>query len=333
MKSSHLQIKSAINSANHILLHLHPHPDADSAGSALAFYHCLKSINKKVTLISGDSYLPINLSTLPGADQITPKNYFDLDLNQFDLFIILDSSAPDQISKLGPIVFPKTLRTIVIDHHASNAAYGDINLIDVTAPATCQVVYQLFEKLKIKITPDIAACLFAGLYTDSGGFKYSPTSFQTFDIASKLSKIYPNFSQIIFELENNDSPEDLKFLGLLLNNIETYFNNRVAIASLSLTQIRKAGLSVDQATTGGVANMLKAVVGWDIGISMIETEPHQISVSLRTRDAQKYNLSQIVLATGFGGGHKAAAGATIPFSLPKAKKILLDCIQKLHPDL
>ena len=83
MKKIYFQINSAIANSQHILLHLHPSPDAESVGSALAFYHYLKSIKKKVTLITGDSRLSPSLSHLPGAKKIITKNFFDLDLNKF----------------------------------------------------------------------------------------------------------------------------------------------------------------------------------------------------------------------------------------------------------
>lgn len=332
MKKNYSQINSAIQTSKHILLHLHPNPDADSAGSALAMYHYLKSIKKKVTLISGDSNFPANLKNLPGAKFITRKNYFQTDLSKYDLFIILDSSAPDQISKIAPVIFPSHLKTLVIDHHASNASFGDINLIDTQSPATGQVLYQFFKDRQITITKNMAACLLAGIYTDSGGFKYPPTSEKTFTAAAELSKIYPKFTEIIFEIENNDTPENLRFLGLMLNNIENFFHDGVVLASLSLAQMKAASLSPEN-TTGGVANMLKAVVGWDIAVSLVEVEANKVNVSFRTRNSQKYDLSQIALATGFGGGHRAAAGATIPLSLPEAKKLILDTIQKLHQNL
>lgn len=327
------QIKSLIDESPRILLHLHPGPDADSAGSALSFFHYLKSIGKEVTLISGDSNLSPSLMSLPGADQITLKNFFDLSLNDFDLFIILDSSEIRQISKLNKIVFPKNLKTIVIDHHASNEGFGQINLIDGSSPATCQIVYELFEALKVKITPTIATCLFAGIYTDTGGFKYNSTSSKTFSICAKLTKIDPNFSQTIFNLENNDRPERLKLLGLHLNNVKSYFDNQVAISAISQSMIRKAGFSADDSVNSEVANNLKSVIGWEIGVSMIEAGKNKVKVSFRTRDANHYDVSAIAVATGYGGGHMAAAGALIPLSIPKAKRLILRTISRLHPEL
>lgn len=333
MSPIYQQIKTVIDGSRRILLHLHPGPDADSTGSALSFFHYLKSINKDVTLISGDSNLSPSLMTLPGADQILQKNYFDLEISDFDLFIILDSSETRQISKLKEIVFPPTLKTIVIDHHTSNVGFGNINLIDGSSPATCQIVFELFEALEINITPIIATCLFAGIYSDTGGFKYNSTSSKTFSICAKLTKIAPDFSNTIFNLENNDRPERLKLLGLHLNHVETYFDNRVAFSAISQAMIRKADFNADDSVNSEVANTLKSVVGWEIGISMIEAGPNRIKVSFRTRDSEKFNVSAIATATGFGGGHMAAAGALIPMSLSKAKRLIIRTIARLHPEL
>lgn len=321
-----------IKKSQNVLLHLHPSPDGDSAGSALAFMHVLKSMGKNVTLIGGDSDYPKYLKTLPGCDQVVPKNYFQIDLNNFDLFIILDSAALNQISKMGNVEFPANLMTINIDHHTTNEKYADLNLVEPESPATCQVLYEFFARHKVKISPDAAACLFVGIYTDTGGFKYAGTDWKTLEIASKLAKINPNYNQIIFELENNDDPDRLKFLSLLLGNIETFFSNSVAIASITHETIKKTNLNSQVLNSSEVANMLKSVTDWYIGISFLEVQPKMVKLSFRTRNAEIYDVGKIAAAIG-GGGHKAAAGATLNMSFDEAKKFLLSTIQELHPEL
>ena len=145
-----------IQKSQSILLHCHPNPDADSIGSALAMMHMLEGIGKKVTIIAGDSDLPRNMAHLPGYEKIERKSFFEIDLKSYDLFLIQDSGAINQISKKGTITFPEHLKTIVIDHHASNPGFADINLIDLSYPATCQIIFDLFKEWNIKITPPIA---------------------------------------------------------------------------------------------------------------------------------------------------------------------------------
>jgi len=334
LKINGKKIWKVVDRSKNILLHIHPGPDADSVGASLAFYHVLKSMGKNVVVIGGDSELPPNLSTIPGAKNILPKNFFQVDLSQFDLFIIHDSSSLNQISRNGKIVFPKNLKTIAIDHHFSNEKFAQINLIAPKYSSTCQILYDLFQLKKIKLNSNIAGCLFIGIYTDTGGFKYFHPTYKTFDIASKLAKLYPKFDQLIFDIENHDHPDRLKFISLLLNSIEHHFSNHVAIASISYDEIQKNKLSQSSINNySEIANMLKSVIGWDIALSLVEFQPNMVKVSLRTRDSEIYDLSKIAIATKNGGGHKAAAGATIFKSLPEAKEFLLGIILKLYPKI
>ncbi|MDD4785284.1 MAG: DHH family phosphoesterase [Candidatus Shapirobacteria bacterium] len=327
------KIWSEIKKAKNILLTLHPSPDGDSIGSNLAFFYALSNMGKKVTLISGDSEFPSNFSTLPGADKIIKKNFFDLELSNYDLFIINDIAATQHISRLKEVVFPKNLKTINIDHHFSNKGIADINLIDTSCPSTSQLIFNLFKSNKIKITPDIAACLFIGLYTDTGGFKYSGTTYKTFQIATELTKLYPDFTQLIFDIENNDHPDRLKFLSLILNSIENYLSDSVAIASLDHQSIKDNDLNPTAVSSSDIANLLKSITGWQIGIAVIEYQSNNIKVSFRTRDSSKFDLSQIAAALG-GGGHKAAAGLIIKDkSIDEVKKLIVKTIKKIYPNI
>ncbi|MFA6185031.1 MAG: DHH family phosphoesterase [Candidatus Shapirobacteria bacterium] len=326
------KIWSEIKKAKNILLTLHPSPDGDSIGSNLALFHSLTKMGKKVTLLGGDSEFPKNFSTLPGTDKILPKNFFQINQDDFDLFIIADIASPKLISRQGEIIFNKNLKTIIIDHHQSNPKFADINLVDAKTPATCQLIYNLFQENNIKITKNIAACLFIGIYTDTGGFKYTNTTYKTFLAAANLSKINPNYNKFIFELENNDHPDRLKFLSIILGSVKTYLSGKVAIASLDFETIKESKISNSVINGSEVANSIKSVTGWEIGISMIEYQPNYIKISFRTRDASKYDLSKISTAVG-GGGHMAAAGATINGSLTEATDIILKNIKLLFPDL
>ncbi|MBU4396969.1 bifunctional oligoribonuclease/PAP phosphatase NrnA [Patescibacteria group bacterium] len=323
-------ILDSIKKSKNILLHLHPSPDGDSVGSTLAMYHFLKNIGKKVTLIKGDSSLPQYLSSLPGFQKISKKNFFQIDLNKFDLFFILYASSKSRISQTQKIIFPKKLITIVIDHHPFEGKFTDISLTNTSSSATCQLVYKLFQEWKAKITPKIAINLFIGIFHDTGGFKYFPMDYNSFNIISKLSKICPNFTDYIFEMENNNKPEEIFFKALALNSLKMYFKNNVVISALSLKKLQKNKLQ--HANKSNISNILKSVTGWNIGICIVEVEPNLCNLSMRTRDSKKYDLSKIATALG-GGGHPTAAGAQVKKSLPQVKKLLLKTIQSLHPSL
>jgi len=326
--TSYSQIQQAINKSKNILLCLHPSPDGDSFGSNLAMYWYLESLDKKPTLISGDSQAPQDFKFLAGFGKIINKNITQVNLEKFDLFIGIDSSSLDQITKLKEIKFPSHLKTINIDHHITNTSWANINLVDTNSPAAGQIVYYFLKSLNVAITLDMANNLFVGIYTDSGGFKYPNTNQDTFLAAADLSTISPNFSQIIFNLENNETSGQLFYKALALKNIDLYFDDNLAISSVSQIELIKKNINVADTQRSNISNILKSVIGWNIGASLVETEANVCNLSLRTRDSVKYDVSKLAQSLG-GGGHPTAAGAQIKMPLDLAKQELIKATGKL----
>jgi len=326
------KIFETIKKSRNILLTLHPGPDGDSVGANLAFYIFLKRLKKNVTLISGDSKLPINYSTLPFAKNIIEKNIVELDLKNYDLIVLLDIAGKSQISRINDIKFSKNSKIINIDHHVSNKGIGNINLINKNSPSTCEMIFRLFEKWsasrRIKIDKNIAACLITGIYDDCQ-FKYDKVNFKTYDIASKLAKINPQFNKYLFEVDNNNSPEKIKFLGIALSHIETFFNNQIAISLIPFDIMEQNRFPKSTTENTDISNILKSVIGWNIGISFFEYMPNKIKISMRTRDPKKFDVSKLARALN-GGGHVSAAGANLNMPFKEAKKTLLETIKKVY---
>jgi len=333
VKSLAPSIWSEIQSAQKILFCCHPSPDPDSIGSNLAFSLALEAIGKQTTVLAGDSELPKSVSHLPGVDRIVPRNFLQADLSQYDLFIALDASGLEQITKEGPINFPSSLSVVVIDHHHTNNSFGRVNLVDTAYISVGEIVYDLFSLWNIPTTSDIAANLYLAMYTDSGGFKYEKTTPATYEIASKLIKIYPDFSQLVFKYENQNDPERIYYEGLALTSVKLFFNNQVAISLIEYPQLNKLGIRKVHTDKSEIANALKSVIGWQIGISFVEKVPRIVSLSFRTRDPVNFDVCRIAQATKFGGGHPAAAGATLKMPFDEALKYLLDTIASVYPQL
>jgi bifunctional oligoribonuclease and PAP phosphatase NrnA len=311
-----------IKNAKHVLLHLHPKPDPDSVGSALATYHALRSIGKEVTVIKGDSELSPIFSFLPGYNEIVKKNFFEIDLADFDLFIIQDSASTQLISRKGEVVFPPHLRTLVIDHHITNTKFAETNLVDASYSATAEYLFDLFTEWGISIDTNIAQCLYVGIYGDTGGFKYPNTTLRTMRIVGKLAEIYPNFSELITKLETNNPPEKIYFDALALSNIEVV-DSHIAISCVSYAQLQEKGITAEQIDNNTVASTLVTVAQWKVGITLIEKEPNKVAVSFRSKDGT--DVSAFAQALG-GGGHKPAAGAYVSGSLEEVKKKVLSVI-------
>jgi phosphoesterase RecJ-like protein len=326
------EIFSEITKAQKILMHCHPNPDADSIGSSLAMYHSLKAMGKEPTIIQGDSKLPEYLSVLPGYNLIVKKNITEIDFKDFDLFIALDSASPNQITKLKDLQFPLPIRSIVIDHHRSNPLFADINLVDSSFPSTCQMIYELLTLWNIPLNRNIALCLFLGTYTDTGGFRYRPTSPKTLSMASKLVELAPSFTDALFFMENCSTKGRLIIQGYMLSHIETYFEDSVAMAGITKQEIEALGITPDDVAGIDVAVQLKSVVGWNIAVSLIEKDPGVIKMSFRTRDARIYDLSKVTGLLG-GGGHAGAAGAQIMGTLDEAKQKVIKALAEAYPFL
>ncbi len=321
-------ILAEIKKANSILLHCHPSPDPDSVCSALAMKFAVEQLGKKATIIRGDSEIPEAFMHFPGAKEIMMKNYWEIDPSQYDLFIIVDSAITG-VSRIKEVSLPSTMKVINIDHHRTNTGSGSINIVDPTYPATGQLLFDVLGEMKIKITPEIAINLFAGIITDTGGFKFESTTANTFEVAAQLVKIVPDFGKYIAEMENSNTLSDMMFHGLALSSIETFSNGKLAISAVPYYLIEEKKILSVSTSAGTISSILRTVAQFEIMVACIETKPNQIRLSFRTRDAQKYDVSKIAALFG-GGGHIVASGATLNMTLDEAKKLVVAKVKELY---
>lgn len=338
-------------STQSILLHCHPSPDPDSLGSVLATKYALESIGKRVTVIAGDSKIPDAFMHFPGAHEILVQNYFDTDLAQFDTFLILDSGAPSMISRKAPVVFPPesnpNLKTIVIDHHASNTGYGDINLVALQYMSTTEILFDVFQEWGIfsvtgtedekdlnKFSKEIATNLYVGLFTDSGGFRYERVTDHSFYMAGKLYEYNPQILDVITVLENSSSKASIDFLSLALSQKKVFEaeeskkeKGSFVISYISHEDIIRLGLTSEDLAGGYVCNILKSVIGWNVLVVMTEEVVGEVKISFRSRDARLFDVSKVAVLLG-GGGHKAASGAMVRKPMPEAIELVASTIRK-----
>lgn len=321
-------IKAEVDKARRILLHCHPSPDPDSVGSVLAMKGVLESLGKTVVAIKGDSPIPAGFMHFPGSDSIEPKNFFEVDLSAFDLFIALDAANVEQISRFKPISLPLPIRTVVIDHHRTNPGYGDVNLIESAYPAVGQILYDLFTTWGVTLSPETALNLFMAIYTDTGGFKYQGTTPRSFEIAAELARLAPSFPQTISEMENSDSPKAMYFRGLALSSIRTFLGGRLALSIVPYTKIAEQGFAPSDVRAGDISAIMRSVKDWDVAGVVFEAEPGKLRVSFRSHDAYRFNVADLAESLG-GGGHRAAAGAVMQGSPEAAAETIVANAQKL----
>lgn len=323
------KIKSYIDKARKVLLHCHPFSDPDSVGSILAMREYLIDEGKEVVAISGDSGYPAALEKLGLEEKILNLNYFEINPEEFDLFIILDSSSKAQISRISDINFPEKMRTIVIDHHKTNQGFADINLIIGDCASTTYILFNLFNFWGVEISKKMALYLFIGIFADTGGFKYLNSTPEVLSTAASLATINPDYHEIVFDIENSKSPLELEMMTLALSSIEKYFGGKVVFSSIPYRIIKKKELSRDEALEGLIPNVLRTVTEWEIVASLVEVVEGETIVSLRTRNEKMYDVSKVAMTTGInGGGHPGAAGTTIKKDITGAQQDLVNSITK-----
>ncbi len=321
-------IWAEIEKAQNILLHCHFNPDQDSIGSALATMQTLESMGKKVTVIKGDSDLPSFTKYLPGGEKIVLKNYFEINLADFDLFISQDSANLERISRVGEIVFPSHLKVVNIDHHSSNTNFGHINLVIPTKPATAQILSELFTEWGVEISSGVAGCLMVGLHADTGGFRHRGTTEETFIVAASLVKSCPDFDVILKNVYGSGTIGKLKFMGLMMSRVELLFGGKVAITYLGNEELRSLNVENVEIKQTGLSGMMLELEGVQMSFLLVEYDPNYTGVSARSRDGVNYDVSKFLSEFG-GGGHKVAAGAHIEKPAAEAKADLIAALTRL----
>lgn len=317
------EILNIINNSSNILIITHVNPDGDTLGSASALKSYLCDINKKSDIliqIKDNFNFPNAYSFLPHLNNSV--NFSTLK-NDYDLIIALDTASIDRIINEARTIFENAENTIVIDHHKTNKGYGKINHIKGGISSTGEVLFDLFNKLDIEITKEMAIGLYTAILTDTGCFKYESTTSHTFEIASILSKKEID-TALIADLCYTNKPKNLiLFQNYVISNSNFILNNKIAYALITKDIIEK--FSAKDEYTEGIAETLRSISGVEIALVLKETDSG-VKVSIRTTEA---DATKIVEKFN-GGGHKKAAGCTIKEKintaveeLIKAAKVLL----------
>lgn len=308
-------ILRTIKAAKKILIPLHVRPDGDVIGAALALAHFLKNLDKKTTVVSTDP-IPEAISFLPGVKKIKIADPLALGLRQFDLLLLVDHAELARFTHAKDFNLPPQLPIVNIDHHLTNRKFGDLNYVDPNAPSTCELLYDLFKLWKVEITPDIAACLLTGVYTDTGGFIYPATTSSSLVKAADLIKRGADREMVVEHSFRSWPKTALKILTMIISNAKTRgATTYTSISYRDLQQNNKIKTDFSEIKSFAAANLLLAVRGIKTALIFTEEKPRKIRVTLRSRG--NINVAQLANAMG-GGGHRYSAGFDFNGPLKKA---------------
>lgn len=309
------QAVQRLQQADRILLLCHKNPDGDTIGSAAALYHALRAQGKTAAIACSD---PI------------PDRYDYMQVSAFDgtfepAYIVAVDVAGLQLFGPGTIEWAEKC-DLCIDHHVSHSGYADGLVLDGQAAACAEIIYQLLQEMGAEITPLIADCLYTGVATDTGCFKFANVTPRTHRVAAELMERgarYVRLNELLFE---SKSRRQLAVEAIILKNIEFYFDGRCAITYLTLDEIAASGaLPVDLESVTGIA---RAIEGVQVGVTMRQQPSGSYKISIRA--AEGVDASAVATAFG-GGGHRGAAGCEVFGGLENAKQALLDEVQRHLP--
>ncbi|MEO0731451.1 MAG: bifunctional oligoribonuclease/PAP phosphatase NrnA [Bacteroidota bacterium] len=321
-------VKSLLAQPRDVVIFSHRNPDGDAVGSSLGLSHYLKSQGHQVKIILPSDY-PDFLSFLPEVNDII---IFDDEtetarkaIKEAGLFFILDFNSLDRIDKVAEGLEKDKRPRIMIDHHLYPEPVADHMFSDPSASSTCEMVYKFIDDLGHAgwVTQDLAECLYTGIITDTGGFKYatSPALFRT---VAKLLEAGADDYKVQDNIWNSMSEKQLRILGhCLANQMEILPELRTGI--IWLTKADYEHFNIQRGDTEGIVNYVLRMPGMMIA-AFIHEQPTIVKISLRSKG--EMDVQQICKAHFRGGGHRNAAGgasfAPLGTTINKFKKLLPD---------
>lgn len=311
-------ILEEINNAETILILAHETPDGDAVGSCLAMKLALEQLGKNPDVIIRE--IAKIFDFLPGRDDVK----LDSEIQRYDLVIALDCADLKRL--VGREYFEKAKKTIVIDHHGSNGMFGDINYVNPASPACCQILAGIFKYYKIDIDKEIGTCLLTGIITDTGGFKYSGVSADTFEFAEEILQKGVNVSKIYKRVLDTKTKSHFELMKRAIDRMEFLEDGKVAF-----TYINNKDLEDTNASFGdheGLVEIGRDIEGVEVSVFIRQKEDEEDTYKISMRSNNYVNCSDVCLMFN-GGGHEKAAGGIVRGDVNTAKDKIMKELRKV----
>ena len=299
------------NDCYHILTHASP--DGDTIGSGFGLCAILRKMGKKANVYCSDE--------LPKRYDFMYEGYEPMD---FEVRTVVAVDVAD------PKLFGKNLAhyadrvELCIDHHISNTGYAKRTLIEPHAAAACQVIYKLLSSQKLtECDEKIAKCLYTGMATDTGCFRFDSCTSETHFAAAELMKFDIGAGKINRRMFDQKSRARLAVEQHVLGNMEYYFDERCSLATVSLDDINRTGLPAEEFE--GIASITTVLETVEVGVFIRQKEEHKFKASLRSTG--DIDVSAICAQFG-GGGHIKAAGCSFETDMEDAKSKIIEAVGK-----
>lgn len=329
------ELKTLLSLPKDIIITTHRNPDGDAVGSSLGLYHFLIQNGNHSVKVIAPSEFPDSFNWMPASQEIIiyddePEHSKRL-IEKADLIFCLDFNSLDRIDKVGEIIAPLDTIKVMIDHHLYPEPFADFVLSDETASSTCELVFDFIELLGQKnwINRTIGECLYTGILTDTGSFKYS-TSPKLFRIVAHLLECGVDDYLLQDLIFNSLKEKHLRLLGHCLHNrLEVLDEYKTGIITLTKEDYQE--FDIQRGDTEGIVNFILRLKKVKMAAFIME-QPTIVKISLRSKG--DFSVQEIAKKHFKGGGHKNAAGGASfqPLSttvkkfkelLPKYKNLLV----------
>lgn len=298
--------KNLIEEKNVFLLIGHEDPDGDSIGSLLAMTQYLEGRGKEV--------LAVCKSPVPKLFNFLDKVFLlqqDVQKSDYEAIILLDNGDLKRTGFPEVVSLAKKHKKVLvnIDHHIRNDIWklADLNLADLSASSTSEIVYKLLTFLEADINPSMATALLTGMYYDTGGFHHSNTTDEVLKVSSELLHLGANLKKISKSVSQNRSVNMLKLWGIALDRIIVDKKRSIATTFLTRDDIETVGANEEEIS--GLVNLLNTASEIRVALLLYETGDGKIKGSLRTEE-DKVDVAKFAGLMG-GGGHKKASGFSL----------------------
>lgn len=310
------QVLREIEQRSHLLVTSHARPDGDAVGSTLALVQILRKMGKTANAVLRDN-VPVIYKPLPFSETILHTDRVN---GKYDAAIILecDSVQRTRLEGLDQHFL------INIDHHISAKPFAHVNWIDSSAVATAELVFRLAQAAQVKLTPEIATCLYTAVLTDTGSFCYSPTNACTFELGKYLVEHGADPGKIAQNVYFSNPISKMLLLGTALTGLQR--EGMVTWMSVTRQDMERCG-ALDE-DCEGLVNYALGITGVEVAIFFREVASQRVRISIRSKG--RVNVAELAEKFG-GGGHECAGGFATAGPLPEAIDRVLQVLRVRLP--
>jgi phosphoesterase RecJ-like protein len=330
--------RALLSEPKKVVIVTHFKPDADALGSSLGLAGFLEKKGHHVQVITPSDY-PEFLMWMPGNERVHAvvkedpghlKTANDF-INQADVIFCLDFSALNRINSLGEIVRKATGVKVLIDHHLEPERFAAFEQWDVSSASTAGLVFELIQQCgeSALIDTSIATCLYAGLMTDTGGFRHNNTTGREFHIASRLVELGASPHRIAKEIYDTNTLERLRLTGYVLSQKLTVLPEyRTAYMLLTADELTRFGAQTGD--TEGLVNYGLSIKGIRLSVLMYDRREE---IKLSFRSLGSFSVNDFARKHFNGGGHHNAAGGNLKVSLAETLQRFLEVLPQYQQAL